>query len=115
MAAGWLDLHLYGTIGRLTSTVFVLGCVATVLAVRRRGLLLVMLSTPLVPILAILIVVLAFTRHNPDTTVLLLSAAQPVVSHFPAIAGITALVAALGALRIFRPRRSTKDTEGRES
>ncbi|WP_236791086.1 DUF6542 domain-containing protein [Amycolatopsis sp. GM8] len=106
IAAGWLDLRLYGGIGLLVSTVFVLGCVTTVLTVRRRGVLLVMLSTPLVPIIAILVVVLAFTPRDPDTTVQLLATARPVIAHFPAIVGTTALVVVLGVTRLVLNRRA---------
>lgn len=107
VAAGWLDLRLFGGTGRLVATVFVLGSVLTVLVVRHRGVPLVMLSAPLVPIIGMLVPALLFTAHDASTTVLLLSAARPVIVHFPAVAGTTVLVLALGALRLVLNRRAT--------
>ncbi|TNC21782.1 DUF6542 domain-containing protein [Amycolatopsis alkalitolerans] len=112
VAAGWLDLRLYGNVGLLVSTVFVLGFMTAVLAVATRGVLLVMLSTPLVAILAIVIVVIAFTPHQGDSAGTMLALAKPVILHFPAIAGTTALVVATGVTRLVQHRRRTAARAG---
>ena len=102
--AGWLDLRLFDGSGRLVSTVFVLGCLLSVVAVRPRGLPLVMSTTPLVLIVAVTISVPAFTDTRIGTGNFVLAVIRAIVLHFPVMAGATALVLILGAGRLLRYR-----------
>jgi hypothetical protein len=110
VAAGWLDQRFFNGVGRLLSTVFVLGCLIAVAAVRLRGVLVAMLTTPLVLIAAVVTVVLAFTGQHAGSTATMLAVARPVVLHFPVMAGATVLVLAVGGFRLARHRRAVRAT-----
>jgi hypothetical protein len=107
VAADWLDLRLFGDVGALLSTGFILGCVVAVVAVRPRGVLPVMLTTPLVLVAAVVIGVVAFTPGH-STTGMVVAVAQPLVLHFPVLAGTTALVLLVGGARLVLLRRAAR-------
>jgi hypothetical protein len=108
---------LFDGLGVLLSTVFMLGCLIAVAAARPRGVLLVMLTPPLVLILAVVIDVLAFTGRQHGLSAALLAVARPVVLHFPVMAGTAVLVGIIGAVRLARSRHrdSPDDEVGAES
>ncbi|HET6503384.1 MAG TPA: DUF6542 domain-containing protein [Amycolatopsis sp.] len=105
VAADWVDLRLFGDVGALLSTGFIVGCVAAIVVVRPRGVLLVMLSTPLVLVAAVVIGVLAFTPGH-STAGMVMAVAQPLILHFPVLAGATALVLLVGGARLVLLRRA---------
>jgi hypothetical protein len=105
VVGGWLDLRHFGGLDALLSTAFLLGYLFAIVAVRPRGVLLVMLTPPLLLILATGIDVLAFTPHSPDPTLAGLAVATPVISHFPVMAGGTALTLLVGVVRLFHRRQ----------
>ncbi|WP_433629036.1 DUF6542 domain-containing protein [Nocardia sp. CA-120079] len=112
-----IDAH--GENNELTATfntLYVLGCVAAVLAVRYRGLFTAMVLPPLLLFVA---VPLAYQQLTDGASTglkdILLNLAIPLVNRFPIMALATVLVLAIGAGRILLHRREEAAGRGDES
>ncbi|MEV6134785.1 DUF6542 domain-containing protein [Nocardia sp. NPDC051990] len=88
------------------NTLYVLGCVAAVLAVRYRGIFTTMVLPPLLLFVAVPLAYQQLTGHaSTGLKDILLNLAIPLVNRFPIMALATVLVLAIGAARIALHRR----------
>ncbi|MEU0499767.1 DUF6542 domain-containing protein [Nocardia sp. NPDC005998] len=88
------------------NTLYVLGCVAAVLAVRYRGVFTTMVLPPLLLFIAVPLAYQQLTGHaSTGLKDILLNLAIPLVNRFPVMALATVLVLAIGAGRILLHRR----------
>ncbi|MET7774054.1 DUF6542 domain-containing protein [Nocardia sp. NPDC005366] len=96
--------------GELTGTfaaLYVAGCLAAVLAVRYRGLFTAMVLPPLLLFVAVPLSYQQLTgRSSTGIKDILLNLAIPLVNRFPTMFLATALVLAIGGVRIYLHRRS---------
>ncbi|MEV5833880.1 DUF6542 domain-containing protein [Nocardia sp. NPDC052112] len=102
-----IDAH--GEIDELTgtfNTLYVVGCVAAVLAVRYRGIFTTMVLPPLLLFVAVPLAYQQLIGHaSTGLKDILLNLAIPLVNRFPIMALATVLVLAVGAGRILLHRR----------
>ncbi|MFX0575814.1 DUF6542 domain-containing protein [Nocardia nepalensis] len=88
------------------NTLYVIGCVAAVLAVRYRGIFTTMVLPPLLLFIAVPLAYQQLTgRVSTGVKDILLNLAIPLVNRFPVMAVATVLVLAIGAGRILLHRR----------
>jgi hypothetical protein len=88
------------------NTLYVVGCVAAVLAVRYRGVFTTMVLPPLLLFIAVPLAYQQLTgRVSTGLKDILLNLAIPLVNRFPVMAVATVLVLAIGAGRILLHRR----------
>lgn len=88
------------------NTLYVVGCVVAVLAVRYRGIFTTMVLPPLLLFVAVPLAYQQLTgRASTGLKDILLNLAIPLVNRFPIMALATALVLAIGAARILLHRR----------
>ncbi len=97
--------------GELTgtfATLYVIGCVIAVLAVRYRGLFTTMVLPPLLLFVSVPLAYQQLTgRSSTSIKDVLLNLAIPLVNRFPTMALATVVVLAIGAGRIAMQRRAT--------
>lgn len=102
-----IDAH--GESNELTGTfnaLYVIGCIAAVLAVRYRGLFTTMVLPPLLLFIAVPLAYQQLTGHtSTGMKDILLNLAIPLVNRFPVMALATVLVLAIGGGRILLHRR----------
>ncbi|WP_433199683.1 DUF6542 domain-containing protein [Nocardia sp. CA-107356] len=112
-----IDAH--GESNELTgtfNTLYVLGCVAAVLAVRYRGIFTTMVLPPLMLFIAVPLAYQQLTGHaSTGLKDILLNLAIPLVNRFPIMALATVLVLAIGAGRILLHRREEATARAGES
>ncbi len=98
------------------ATLYVVGCVAAVLAVRHRGLFSTMVLPPL---LLSISVPLAYYQLSESSSLgikdILLNLAVPLVNRFPTMLLATALVLIIGGLRIYLLRREQTAEDAAET
>jgi len=108
-----------GESNELTGTfnaLYVLGCVAAVLAVRYRGIFTTMVLPPLLLFIAVPLAYQQLTgRASTGLKDILLNLAIPLVNRFPIMALATVLVLAIGAGRILLHRREEASGRADES
>ncbi|MET8777597.1 DUF6542 domain-containing protein [Nocardia sp. NPDC050713] len=98
------------------ATLYIVGCVAAVLAVRFRGLFTAMVLPPLLLFLAVPLAYQHLTgRVSTGLKDILLNLAIPLVNRFPTMMLATALVLAIGGARIFMDRRESAAERSKES
>ncbi len=97
------------------NTLYVVGCVAAVLAVRYRGIFTTMVLPPLLLFVAVPLAYLQLTGHASTGKDILLNLAIPLVNRFPIMALATVLVLAIGAGRIVLHRREEAAVRADES
>ncbi|WP_174555286.1 DUF6542 domain-containing protein, partial [Nocardia anaemiae] len=98
------------------NTLYVLGCVAAVLAVRYRGLFTTMVLPPLLLFVAVPLAYQQLIGHaSTGLKDILLNLAIPLVNRFPIMALATVLVLAIGAGRILLHRREEAAGRANES
>lgn len=98
----FVDIMRIGTIGGVFTTIYFVGCVIAVAWVRRRNLFGPMVQPPLLLAAAVPVVVLlaAPPRSGSGTIERLIAVGAPLVNAFPTMASTTAVVLAVGGLRI---------------
>jgi hypothetical protein len=107
-----VDLLRIGTVGGVFTTLYFVGCVLAVAWVRRGSLFGPMVQPPLLLAVAVPAVVFLAAPPRPGSgiTEQLIAVGAPLVNAFPAMATTTAVVLAVGGLRIvlqpLGPRRS---------
>ncbi|WP_433731818.1 DUF6542 domain-containing protein [Nocardia sp. CA-129566] len=98
------------------NTLYVLGCVAAVLAVRYRGIFTTMVLPPLLLFVAVPLAYQQLTGHaSTGLKDILLNLAIPLVNRFPVMAVATVLVLAIGAGRILLHQRDEATERADES
>ncbi|WP_067839976.1 DUF6542 domain-containing protein, partial [Nocardia lijiangensis] len=98
------------------ATLYVAGCVAAVLAVRFRGLFTAMVLPPLLLFLAVPLAYQQLTgRISTGLKDILLNLAIPLVNRFPTMILATALVLAIGGLRIVAAKRESAADQSTEA
>ncbi len=98
------------------ATLYVAGCVAAVLAVRFRGLFTAMVLPPLLLFLAVPLAYQQLTgRISTGLKDILLNLAIPLVNRFPTMMLATALVLAIGGLRIVAAKRESAADRSKEA
>lgn len=109
-----IDLLRGDTLTRLFLVLYVLGCLAAVVAVRHRSLFTAVVQPPLVLAVAVPLVVLALGSNTDGSTrSKIIAMALPLVNGFPTMAFATLAVVAIGLVRTVRRRRARAAHAGR--
>ncbi|MDT7581157.1 MAG: hypothetical protein QOK35_2421 [Pseudonocardiales bacterium] len=112
----FVDLQRIGTVGAVFQVLYFSGCVLAMTWVRRRNLFAPFVQPPLLLAVAVpAIALLGSGTGTGDAGQTLLAVGAPLVNSFPTMAVTTAVVLALGVVRIVvqREKRERRDDDGR--
>ncbi|KAA9149866.1 hypothetical protein FPZ12_042390 [Amycolatopsis acidicola] len=108
-AASYFDLRVTQRFGFPFGTAFIGGCLLAVLVVRRRGVLLVLCTPPLLMIVAGVLAAEVFLRPSGSLESQALTVGVPVMTGFPLMVAGTVVALLAGSIRLFSTRRSRHD------
>lgn len=107
----FVDLQRIGTVGAVFQVLYFAGCVLATTWVRRRSLFAPLVQPPL--LLAVAVPTIALLGSGAgDAGTTLLAVAAPLVNSFPTMAVTSAVVLALGAVRLVVQRESKEPGDG---